>query len=62
MTFRCNTEARPYHLAVDERVGYVAGRLYHLWHGEPKNPKYSERYRWFADFTFDPDVDLMVGA
>jgi hypothetical protein len=42
MTFRCNTEARPYHLTVGERVGYVAGRLYHLWHGEPKNPKHSE--------------------
>jgi hypothetical protein len=47
---------------VGERVGYVAGRLYHLWHGEPKNPKDSERHHWLADFTFDPDADLMVGA
>ncbi len=54
--------ARPYHEAVGERVGYVAGRLYHLWHGDAKNRKYSERHTTFAEFKFDPDVDLMVGS
>ena len=53
--------ARPYHLAVDESIGYVDGRLYHLWHGDPKDRKYSERHRWFSSFDFDPDVDLVVG-
>ncbi len=54
--------ARPYHQAVGESIGYVDGRLYHLWHGDAKDRKYSERHRWFANFDFDPDVDLVVGA
>lgn len=54
--------ARPYHQAVGERIGHVAGRLYHLWHGDAKNRKYSERHRWFAGFDFEPDADLMIGT
>jgi hypothetical protein len=54
--------ARPYHQAVGGRVGFIAGRLFHLWHGEGKNRKYSERHRWFSEFDFDPDADLVVGA
>ncbi len=53
--------ARPYHEAVGERIGFIPGRLYHLWHGDPKNRKYSERHRWFSEFDFDPDVDLRIG-
>ena len=53
--------ARPYHHTINERIGYIGGRLYHLWHGEPKNRKYSERHRWFAGFDFDPFSDLMIG-
>jgi hypothetical protein len=54
--------ARPYHQAVGERIGHIDGRLYHLWHGDAGNRKYSERHRWFADFEFDPDADLKIGA
>jgi hypothetical protein len=54
--------ARPYHQAVGTRIGYVPGRLYHLWHGDAKNRKYSERHRWFAGFDFEPDADLIIGS
>jgi hypothetical protein len=54
--------ARPYHQAVGGRIGHVPGRVYHLWHGDPENRRYVERTRWFADFAFDPDADLVIGA
>jgi hypothetical protein len=53
--------ARPYHESIGGSIGYVPGRLYHLWHGDAKNRKYSERHRWFSEFDFDPDLDLAVG-
>jgi hypothetical protein len=53
--------ARPYHRTIGERIGHVDGRLYHLWHGEAGNRKYSERHRWFSGFNFDPDADLAIG-
>jgi hypothetical protein len=54
--------ARSYHQAVGNHIGHVAGRLYHLWHGDPKNRKYSERHRWLSDFKFDPVTDLAIGS
>jgi hypothetical protein len=54
--------ARPYHEAIDGRVGYVPGRVYHLWHGDIENRNYAGRYRGLVDFNFDPDADLVVGA
>ncbi len=53
--------ARPFHEAVDGRVEYVSGRIYHLWHGESANRKALERHRLFAGFDFDPGSDLAVG-
>lgn len=52
--------ARPYQRAVDARVGYVAGRLYHLWHGDVENRNYAGRHRGLVEF--EPDADLVVGA
>lgn len=54
--------ALPYHDAVAESVGYVPGRIFHLWHGEGKNRKYHERHLKFATFEFCPDADLKIGA
>ncbi len=53
--------ARPFRRVIAEKVGHVPGRIYHLWHGEFFNRKYSSRHRLFADFAFEPDADLMVG-
>jgi len=54
--------ALPYHDAVAESVGYVSGRMFHLWHGDGKNRKYRERHLKFAGFDFDPEADLRIGA
>lgn len=52
--------ARPFHEAVGERVGYVAGRLYHLWHGDVKNRRRS-RHQMLAALAFDPNSDIEIG-
>jgi hypothetical protein len=54
--------ARPFHRAVGGRIGFVPGRLYHLWHGDIENRNYAGRHRGLADCNFDPDADLVVGA
>lgn len=54
--------ARPYHERAGERIGYVPGRIYHLWHGDLANRKTLERHHLLARFDFDPDADLLVGS
>ncbi|RTL49746.1 MAG: hypothetical protein EKK40_15520 [Bradyrhizobiaceae bacterium] len=54
--------ARPFHAAVGGKIGFVPGRLYHLWHGEIENRNYAGRYRGLADCNFDPYADLVVGS
>ena len=53
--------ARPFHRAIDTRVDYVAGRLYHLWHGDIENRNYAGRHRGLVDSGFDPAVDIVIG-
>jgi hypothetical protein len=53
--------AKPYHHAVQQRVGYVAERIFHLWHGDLSHRKKSDRHRVFAKFDFDPNVDIRIG-
>jgi hypothetical protein len=53
--------ARPYSQAIAGRVGYVEGRLYHLWHGELTNRKYSTRQQMLAEISFDPKIDIRIG-
>jgi len=52
--------AQPFYEAVGGRVGYVSGRIYHLWHGESANRKSVERHRSLASLAFDPEADLVV--
>ena len=52
--------ARPYHQAVGKRIGYVDGRLYHLWHGDIRNRNYASRHQGLVDFNFELD-DLVIG-
>lgn len=44
--------------AADGRVGYVKGRLLHLWHGDLRNRKYVQRHVEFSRFKFDPRRDI----
>ncbi len=53
--------ARPFHRTIAQKISYVPGRIYHLWHGNLVNRKYSTRHRLLADFGFEPDADLVKG-
>jgi hypothetical protein len=52
--------AMPYHADVRGRVGYVPGKLCHLWHGDVQHRGYLERHRRMSDFAFDPATDIMI--
>ncbi len=53
--------ARRFHQAVDGRLGFLEGEIYHLWHGELHNRRYRERHEDFAAFGFDPFTDIVLG-
>ena len=50
------------HQDVQGRVGYVAGNLLHLWHGDVKNRQYSPRHHKLAQFQFDPHSDIQLSS
>jgi hypothetical protein len=50
--------ARPYFASVRGRVGYVPGRLFHLWHGDLSDRHYEDRHRDMEGFNFDPFTDI----
>jgi hypothetical protein len=43
-------------------IGYVAGAVLHLWHGERADRRYAERHKALESSAFDPEKDLQVGA
>ena len=49
--------AEPFHADVGGDIGYCAGTVGHLWHGDIKDRRYRERRMGFAEFDFDPAVD-----
>jgi len=42
-------------------IGYLDGKLFHLWHGDYKDRRYPERHQDFKAFDFDPFVDIALG-
>ncbi len=40
------------------RVGFIPGRIYHLWHGDLKHRRYHERSQQMKLFGFHPGIDL----
>jgi hypothetical protein len=42
------------------RVGFVPGKLLHLWHGDKRNRRYLGRNRRLAAYGFDPARDLRL--
>jgi len=52
---------RPFWRDVHGHVGYVPGRVYHLWHGTRANRRYVERVGWLNCADFNPAVDLRLG-
>ncbi len=62
---RCQIEhylawARPFYRAVGGRVGFIDGRIFHLWHGVLKNRQYAQRLEWLSRFGFDPFTDIAL--
>jgi hypothetical protein len=51
--------AQPFHREVQGNIGGLAGRLYHLWHGDIPHRGYKERHVNFEAVAFDPAIDLM---
>jgi hypothetical protein len=52
--------AASFHQEVRADVGYLEGRIFHLWHGERLHRRYGPRHSEFAQLPFDPIVDLRV--
>jgi hypothetical protein len=51
--------AEPFHQTINNKVGYIDGDVFHLWHGDLKNRNYRERFKILVDF--DPQTDLYIG-
>jgi hypothetical protein len=47
---------------VRAQVGFVPGKLLHLWHGEIADRRYVLRNRELAAFGFDPSHDVRIGS
>jgi hypothetical protein len=54
--------ARPFHDAVRGELGWCAGTVFHLWHGDIKDRNYHERRVRFAEFDFDPFSDITADS
>ena len=51
--------ARPYFETIRGHVGYISGRIHHLWHGDPVHRQFGERDRAMSAFGFDPHRDIV---
>lgn len=45
---------------VQNKIGFVEGEVWHLWHGELKNRRYLDRTRELSRLGFDPLTDLII--
>lgn len=48
------------HGLVNGNVGHLAGDVFHYWHGEHKDRKYVERWKYLTDFNFNPYTDIAI--
>lgn len=53
--------AARFHETVRGRVGYVRGRLFHLWHGNFQSRGYDERHKALLKYNFNPEKDIEIG-
>jgi len=54
--------ADPFYADVREKVGYVNGRVFHLWHGDRKDRQYVLRQYRIMNEGFDPFTDIAIDA
>ena len=52
--------ARPYYKSVQNRVGYIQGRCFHLWHGDLRDRQYEQRLDALRQYAFDPYTDITM--
>jgi hypothetical protein len=52
--------ADPFYAAVAGNVGYVDGRIFHLWHGDISDRQYVTRQQGVLKARFDPFADIAV--
>jgi hypothetical protein len=52
--------ATPFQPLIAGQLGFVPGRIAHLWHGDVEHRGYKTRYARFQDFDFDPARDLQL--
>lgn len=52
--------ARPYFETVRGRIGYIPGRVLHLWHGTVEDRQFGVRDEALQAFAFDPFGDIAV--
>jgi hypothetical protein len=53
--------AEPLYRDVQGDVGFVEGRIYHLWHGDARHRRYRDRLLELAQYDFDPRADIRLG-
>jgi hypothetical protein len=60
-----NKWSRKFAIAVDGKIGYVSGNLYHIWHGDLEKRQYLKRIQDFTkkskDITDKDDNGLYIG-
>jgi hypothetical protein len=52
--------ADPFFATINRRVGYIDGKLFHLWHGDIERRRYGQRHVDFKQFDFDPYTDIAL--
>lgn len=52
----------PFFADVTGKIGFIDGRIFHLWHGDTKDRQYAKRHREFMRFGFDPFSDIAIDA
>jgi hypothetical protein len=53
--------AIPFTKDLRNRLGYVDGTIYHLWHGNPLKRRLASRYKILKPYDFDPYNDIIIG-
>jgi hypothetical protein len=51
---------KPFYDRIQGRVGVIAGRLFHLWHGDLKDRRYLQRHQDLARMNFSPSSDIRI--
>ena len=50
----------PFNKAIDKKINFVSGKIYHLWHGTLNNRQYFKRYDGLSKLEFNPFLDIKI--